>query len=102
LVKTSLTTEAAQMRGRKSMRVVLDDHFARLREFLCWKERCRETVDHPVVKADEGKMGLRDRKVLVVSLVRDQRLPPGLLRTSDADSHRAASRSNKPFPFCSD
>jgi hypothetical protein len=62
-----------QVVGANHPLVVLGDDLARLSEALGRWNRARERVDHRVMEADQGEVDLRDREVLVVPRVGNDR-----------------------------
>jgi hypothetical protein len=65
---------------------VLGDELSRLRKALRRRHRGRQGVDHAVVEADEGEVRLGNRQVLVIPVIRDDRL--ALLRRRAARAAR--------------
>ena len=59
---------------------MLDREFPGRGEPLVGLDRPGQGVDDSVVESDERRVGLRDREVLVVAEVRDDRLAFGLVR----------------------
>ena len=79
VVDRARAADPRQVVGADHPLVVLGDELARGGELLRGGHRGGQRVEHAVVEADHRQVGLRDREVLVVAVVGDDRLALRLL-----------------------